>query len=81
MFHCSMDGEMLSPSKYHANRKWRNWPIYDTCDPFLIVFHDLYKGSIYDLGADSGTYEYIQICLIDIKRLPILTQTYSFCVV
>ncbi len=44
-------------SKNHSNRGSHNWPIYDISDRFLEKFNPLYKGVLYDVGADESPYK------------------------
>ncbi len=47
----------MKPSKYHSNRGWDNWLIYNIGDRFLEKYSKYYKGKLYDLGCGEAPYK------------------------
>lgn len=47
----------MKPSKFHNNRKWHNWLIYNINDNFLEKYSKFYKGILVDLGCGEAPYK------------------------
>jgi SAM-dependent methyltransferase len=44
----------MKPSKFHSNRKWHNWLIYDIGDKYLEKYSIYLKGHLVDLGCGEA---------------------------
>lgn len=47
----------MKPSKFHSNRGWHNWLIYNIGDKFLEKYSQYYKGHLVDLGCGEAPYK------------------------
>lgn len=47
----------MKPSKFHPNRQWYNWLVYNIADKFLEKYSKFYKGHIVDLGCGEAPYK------------------------
>ncbi|MFT5660628.1 MAG: SAM-dependent methyltransferase [Sulfurimonas sp.] len=47
----------MKPSKYHNNRGWHNWLLYDIGDQFLDKYSQYYSGVFVDLGCGTAPYK------------------------
>ncbi|MDD5429596.1 MAG: class I SAM-dependent methyltransferase [Candidatus Omnitrophica bacterium] len=47
----------MKPSKFHNNRGYLNWLVYDTIDKFLEKYSKYFKGHLYDLGCGEAHYK------------------------
>lgn len=47
----------MSISRFHNNRKFHNWLIYDIVDEWIMKFSEKYNGSLYDLGCGEMPYK------------------------
>lgn len=47
----------MKPSKFHSNRGWDNWLLYDIGDKFLEKYSSYYKGKLVDLGCGEAPYK------------------------
>jgi SAM-dependent methyltransferase len=47
----------VKPSKFHSNRGWHNWLIYDIGDKFLEKYSQYYKGHLVDLGCGEAPFK------------------------
>ena len=47
----------MKPSKYHSNRGWHNWILYDIGDEFLEKYSKYFKGHLVDLGCGEAPYK------------------------
>jgi len=41
----------MKPTKFHSNRQWYNWLVYNIADKFLEKYSKYYKGILVDLGV------------------------------
>jgi len=51
-------------SKYHNNRGWHNWSLYNIGDKFLDKYSKYYKGTLVDLGCGTAPFKeyFLQYC-------------------
>jgi len=47
----------MKPSKFHTNREWHNWIIYDIGDRFLEKYSKHLKGHLIDLGCGEAPFK------------------------
>ena len=47
----------MKPSKYHNNRGWHNWLLYNIGDKFLDKYSKYYKGTFVDLGCGTAPFK------------------------
>lgn len=47
----------MKPSKFHTNRQWHNWLIYDIGDKFLEKYSKHIKGHLVDLGCGEAPFK------------------------
>ena len=49
----------MKPSKFHSNRGFHNWLLYDIGDKFLQKYSKFYKGVLVDLGCRGTSLRYL----------------------
>ncbi len=47
----------MKPTKFHSNRQWYNWLVYNIADKFLEKYSKYYKGILVDLGCGEAPYK------------------------
>jgi len=47
----------MKPTKFHSNRQWYNWLVYNISDKFLEKYSKYYKGVLVDLGCGEAPYK------------------------
>lgn len=47
----------MKPSKFHSNRGYHNWLIYDIGDKFLEKYSRYYRGHLVDLGCGEAPFK------------------------
>lgn len=47
----------MKPSKFHSNRRWHNWALYDIIDKFLEKYSIHITGHLVDLGCGEAPYK------------------------
>ena len=47
----------MKPSKFHTNRRWHNWIVYDLIDKSLDKYSKHFKGHIVDLGCGEAFFK------------------------
>lgn len=47
----------MKPSKYHSNRRWHNWLLYNIGDKFLEKYSKHFRGHLVDLGCGEAPFK------------------------
>jgi len=55
----------MKPSKFHSNRGFHNWLLYDIGDKFLQKYSKFYKGVLVDLGCGDAPYKEYFLQFVD----------------
>ncbi len=55
----------MKPSKFHTNRRWHNWIIYDIGDEFLEKYSKHLKGHLIDLGCGEAPFKKYFLQFVD----------------